>query len=541
LNAKLSNCNLPRAIRKKACAPSWKKESRSSKGSEVAADLSKPDLTVAVFGAGTMGRGIAQVCAQAGLTALLFDSREGAVKEAIATIDKGLEGLVEKGRMTSDAKKGALDRLKPIRSFDEVKGAGIAIEAIVEDLGAKRELFRELEKRVSSEAVLATNTSSLSVTEIAAGCERPERVGGLHFFNPPPLMRLVEVIGGLRSDPELVGVLVGFVKRINKHPVVAADTPGFVVNHAGRAYGPEALRIVSQGIASPQEVDLLMKEAAGFRMGPFELLDLVGGDVAHAVMVSIFEQYFGEPMYQPSAQMAVRVAGGLLGRKTKRGFYNYDGPATPSPPTISVPAQGGAPALAWVADEDGGSDLAGWLKAAGVKVQLGSQPATNGPCFVTPLGEDASSASVRLNLDPARTVAVDMLGRFEGRRTLMKTPLTNAETLGAALAALSAGGKSVTAINDSAGFVVQRVLAMIVNIGTRIAELRVAAPADVDTAVELGLNYPKGPLALGDVLGCARVLAVLDGMHAVTRDPKYRATTWLRRRARLGISLHIPD
>ncbi|HEX9070433.1 MAG TPA: 3-hydroxyacyl-CoA dehydrogenase NAD-binding domain-containing protein, partial [Pseudolabrys sp.] len=302
----------------------------------MAVDLSRSDLIAAVFGAGTMGCGIAQVCAQAGLTTLLFDSRDGAVKEAIAVIDRGLEGLVSKGRMTADAKRGVLERLKPIGSFDEVKGAGIVIEAIVEELAAKRELVRELEKCLAQDAVLATNTSSLSVTEIAAGCERPGRVGGLHFFNPPPLMRLVEVIGGLRCDPTLVEALVGFVKRIGKHPVVAADTPGFVVNHAGRAYGPEALRIVSQGIASTREVDQLMKEAAGFRMGPFELLDLVGGDVTHAVMVSIFEQYFGEPMYQPSAQMAVRVAGGLLGRKTKLGFYNYDGPPDASPPTVAV-------------------------------------------------------------------------------------------------------------------------------------------------------------------------------------------------------------
>ena len=194
-----------------------------------------------------------------------------------------------------------------------------------------------MENHLAPDAVLATNTSSLSVTEIAAGCARPERVGGLHFFNPPPVMRLVEVIGGLRSDPALVDALVGFVNRIGKHPVVATDTPGFVVNHAGRAYGPEALRIVSQGIASPREVDTLMKEAAGFRMGPFELLDLVGGDVTHAVMVSIYNQYFGEPMYQPSAQMTVRVAGGLLGRKTKQGFYDYAGPPEASPPTVSVP------------------------------------------------------------------------------------------------------------------------------------------------------------------------------------------------------------
>ena len=501
--------------------------------------LQRGDLTVAVIGTGTMGRGIAQVCAQAGMTALLFDSRDGAAREAVAAIDKALDGVVAKGRMTADVKQGVMGRLRAIGSLDEVAPAGIVIEAIVEDLAAKRALFRALEQRIAPDAVIATNTSSLSVTEIAAGCGDPARVGGLHFFNPPPLMRLVEVIGGLRSDPALVAALTGFVRRIGKHPVVATDTPGFVVNHAGRAYGPEALRIVAQGIASPREVDLLMKESAGFRMGPFELLDLIGADVTHAVMVSIYEQYFGEPMYQPSAQLAVRVAGGLLGRKTKQGFYNYDGPPQASAPTIEVAPQP-KPASAWIADEDGGRELAEWLASAGVKCQVGGAPDAGALCFVTPLGEDATSVIVRLKLDPARTVAVDMLGGFKGRRTVMKTPLTAPETLGAAVAALSAGA-AVTAISDSAGFVVQRLLAMIVNIGTRIAELRIAAPPDIDTAVELGLNYPKGPLALGDMLGGRRVLAVLDGMHAVTRDPKYRATAWLRRRALLGVSLLTPD
>ena len=198
------------------------------------------------------------------------------------------------------------------------------------------------------------------------------------------------------------------------------------------------------------------------------------------------------------------------------------------------------PASAWIADEDGGRELAEWLAGAGVKCQVGGAPDAGALCFVTPLGEDATGAVVRLKLDPARTVAVDMLGGFKGRRTLMKTPLTTPETLGAAVAALSADAP-VTVINDSPGFVVQRLLAMIVNIGTRIAELRIAAPGDIDTAVELGLNYPKGPLALGDTLGGRRVLAVLDGMQAVTRDPKYRATAWLRRRALLGISLLTPD
>jgi 3-hydroxybutyryl-CoA dehydrogenase len=502
-------------------------------------DLLRSDLVVAVIGAGTMGRGIAQVCAQAGMTALLFDTRQGAAAEALTSIDKTLEGQVAKGRMTTETKQEVMQRLRPVTSLDEVAPAGLVIEAIVEDLTLKRELFRELEKRLAPNAVIVTNTSSLSVTEIAAGCSSPARVGGLHFFNPPPLMKLVEVIGGLRSDPRLVDALAAFVRHIGKHPVVAADTPGFVVNHAGRAFGPEALRIAAQGIASPREVDLLMKEAAGFRMGPFELLDLIGADVTHAVMESIYARYYEEPMYQPSAQLGVRVAGGLLGRKSKQGFYNYDGPPAASPPTVDVAVQP-LPASVWIADEEGGRELAESLKGAGIKTQVGGKP-NAAVCFVMPLGEDATTTIVRLKLDPARTVAVDMLGNFRGRRTLMKTPLTTPEALGAAVAALSATQVAVTVINDSPGFVVQRLLSMIVNVGCRIAELRIAAPVDIDTAVELGLNYPKGPLALGDMLGPRRVLAVLDGMQAVTHDPKYRATIWLRRRALLGISLLKPD
>jgi len=503
-------------------------------------DLAHPDLVVAVFGAGTMGRGIAQVCAQAGVATLLFDARAGAVRDAIAAIDKGLDGLVSKGRMSAPAKQGTLDRLRPIESLDDASAAGIVIEAIVEDRGAKVDLFRALEKCIEPDAVLATNTSSLSVTEIAAGCNRPERVAGLHFFNPPPLMKLVEVIGGLRTDAGLVMALSDFARRIGKVPIIAADTPGFVVNHVGRAYAPEALRIMAQGIASASEIDQLMKEAAGFRMGPFELLDLVGADVAHAVMVSIYERYFNEPMYQPSSLLAARVAGGLLGRKTKQGFYDYSGASKAGAPTIAITPRP-LPRSAWVADEDGGGDLAALLEAASVKTQLGGMPPEDALCFVTPLGEDATTAALRLKLDPARVVAVDMLGRFQGRRTLMKTPLTSPDSLGAAAAALAATGAAVTAINDGPGFVVQRILAMIVNIGSHISELRIAAPADIDTAVELGLNYPKGPLALGDALGVARVLAVLDGMHSVTRDPKYRATAWLRHRVQLGLSLLTPD
>ena len=244
-------------------------------------------------------------------------------------------------------------------------------------------------------------------------------------------------------------------------------------------------------------------------------------------------------MYQPSALMAVRVAGGLLGRKTKQGFYNYDGPPAASAPTCRY-CRRKPPASAWIADEDGGRDLAEWLTSAGVKTQVGGAPARSA------LLRDAARRRRNRRHRPAQARS-GAHGRGRHARVaskaaarVMKTPLTAPETLGAAVAALSADAP-VTVINDSPGFVVQRLLAMIVNIGSRIAELRIAAPADIDTAVELGLNYPKGPLALGDTLGAQRVLAVLDGMQAVTRDPKYRATAWLRRRALLGISLLTPD
>src|SRR3569832_84733 len=324
--------------------------------------LLAPDLVVAVFGAGTMGRGIAQVCAQAGIRTLLSDTRDGAVKEALAAIDKGLEGQVTKGRMTAEARRDTLANLIEIKSYDEAADASLVIEAIVELAEPKRALFREMEKRIAPDAVLATNTSSLSVTEIAAGCERPARVAGLHFFNPPPVMRLVEVIGGLRTDPKLVETLTQFVRRIGKHPVVTTNTPNKNNNQTNHTNKPKTKHNKSQGIASPREVDVLMKEAAGFRIGPFELLDLVGGDVTHAVMVSIYNQYFGEPMYQPSALLATRVAGGLLGRKSGAGFYEYKNAETPSAPTIAVVPQP-VPTAAWVADEDGGRDLAAVLKA----------------------------------------------------------------------------------------------------------------------------------------------------------------------------------
>jgi 3-hydroxybutyryl-CoA dehydrogenase len=486
-------------------------------------DPTRSDLVAGVAGAGTMGRGIAQVLAQCGARTLLYDTRPGAARQAKEAIGQALAGVVEKGRLSPAEADAALGRIEAVDALQAFAPCQVVVEAIVEDLGAKRELFRSLEDVVGESCVLASNTSSLSVTAMAAACKRPQRVAGYHFFNPVPVMKIVEVVDGVLTDPKATDALTGLAKRFGHTPVRCKDTPGFVVNHAGRAFVPEALRVLSEGIADFAAIDRILVDAAGFRIGPFGLMDLVGLDVAHAVMKSMYEQYFEEPKYKPSFLAEPRVAAGLLGRKTGRGWYAYGKQG--AEPLPEKPAPGGKPASVW-------SEVKQFATTASKDAQV---------CIVAPLGKDATTAALEAGLDPARTVAVDPLFGFAKRRTLMRNPLTKPEAVDAAHALLAADGVPVSVINDSPGFVAQRVVAHIVNVGCDIAQMRIAAPEDLDRAVMLGLGYPKGPLAMGDALGAGRILAILDAMHSIYQEPRYRASPWLRRRARLGVSLLTPE
>jgi 3-hydroxybutyryl-CoA dehydrogenase len=403
------------------------------------------------------------------------------------------------------------------------------IEAIVEDLSAKRQLFSALENSVKGDCVLASNTSSLSVTAMAAACKRPGRVAGYHFFNPVPVMKVVEVVDGVLTEAWATDALAQLARRFGHTPVRCKDTPGFVVNHAGRAFVPEALRVLSEGTADFATIDRILVDAAGFRLGPFGLMDLVGLDVAHAVMKSMYEQYFEEPKYRPSFLAGPRVAAGLLGRKTGRGWYEYDKENNPTRVAEAAAPLAKLPAV-WAVPE-----LKELLIQLGAKPEL--KPTPDAVCFVAPLGADATSSALELGLDPARTVAVDPLFGFSKRRTLMKTPVTKPEAVHAAHALLASDGVPVSVINDSPGFVAQRVVAHIVNVGCDIAQMRIASPDDLDRAVTLGLGYPRGPLAMGDAIGAKRILAVLEAMHDFYQEPRYRPSPWLRRRAALGVSL----
>ncbi|HTH09052.1 MAG TPA: 3-hydroxyacyl-CoA dehydrogenase NAD-binding domain-containing protein, partial [Acidovorax sp.] len=296
---------------------------------------------VAVVGAGAMGRGIAQIAAQAGSEVLLLDTQEGAAQAARAALIDQWNKLVAKGRIDAEQAGAFAARLHSADEVAALAGCDLVIEAIVERLDVKQKLFAELEAVVRPDTVLATNTSSLSVTAIGAALQRPERLAGFHFFNPVPLMKVVEVIAGLKTDASLCAALAAYARQLGHTPVQAQDTPGFIVNHAGRGFGTEALRIVGEGVADFATIDRILRDQVGFKLGPFELMDLTALDVSHPVMESIYRQYYDEPRYRPSVITAQRLAGGVVGKKVGEGFYRYvDGvaqmPAEAAPPVVAA-------------------------------------------------------------------------------------------------------------------------------------------------------------------------------------------------------------
>ena len=494
---------------------------------------------VGVIGAGAMGSGIAQLAAQAGSTVLLFDTRPEVTAKSLSAVASQWDRLQTKGRLDADGVEALKRRLSAVETLSALSACDLVIEAIVERLDVKRALFSELEKIVRSGAVLATNTSSLSVTAIAAGLQQPERVAGFHFFNPPPLMKVVEVIAGLRTDARVCQHLKDFTRQMGHTPVMAQDSPGFIVNHAGRGYGTEALRIVSEGIADFATIDRILRDQVGFKLGPFELMDLTALDVSHPVMESIYHQYFEEARYRPSVITAQRLAGGMLGRKTGEGFYRYVDGVVQKVPEPPIPEVEGIPPV-WVSPRAARrSELLSLLKRLGAKIETGQSASPLALTLVAPLGFDITTVAVIERLDPARTVGIDMLidDAATKRRVLATNPATRTDMRDAAHALFTRDGKAVSVIRDSGGFVTQRVVATIINIASDICQQGICSPKDLELAVTLGLGYPLGPLAMGDHYGPTNVLEVLFNMQTVYGDQRYRPSPWLRRRGAIGLSL----
>jgi 3-hydroxybutyryl-CoA dehydrogenase len=332
-------------------------------------------------------------------------------------------------------------------------------------------------------------------------------------------------------------------KRMTREPVLCTDSPAFLVNHVGRAFVPESQRILTDNIASAAEIDRILTGAPGFKLGPFALADLVGIDVQHGVMESIYALFYNEPAYQPFPLSAQRVAAGLYGQKSGAGWYTYkDGRRIEPPP---APAPSARPKSVWVRPSEHHPELQAplieFFKQSGVTLETGAKPSAEALIVLTPIGWDLTTAVLDLKLDAARTVAVDVLFGLKGPRTLMVTPATDPAMRDAAHGLLAADGQPVVVINDSPGFVAQRVVAQIVNIGCGIAQRAIATPADIDKGTKLGLGYPFGPLEWGDRLGGPRVLFILERLQAFYGEPRYRPSPWLKRRARLGLPLSTPE
>ena len=497
---------------------------------------------IGVVGSGTMGRGIAQIAAAGGLAVRIFDQRPDAAAAAVAEIDRGLAGLVAKGRLDADARSATLARLQTVGSLDGLAGCDLVVEAIVESLAEKQALFRALEACLADDAVLATNTSSLSVTAIAAACARPEQVVGWHFFNPVPQVRIAEVVAGLRTAPALPGLMLELTARLGHRGVPAPDVPGFIVNHAGRAFIPEGLRLASEGIASFDQIDRVLRDCAGFRMGPFELADLVGLDNACDVMESLYHLHYEEPRFRITPQVRTRVAAGLLGRKSGEGFYRYDGGRRVDPPEAAAAATAfGGPV--WIDSRE--PDLAARVRAllapTGAPLEDTARPSDAALIVVTPVGQDTSSACAEGGLDARRTVAVDALFSLEHRCPLMAAPALDPARRAAATALFAATGRAVTWLRDSPGFVSQRMVSQIVQIACDMAQHRLAEPEQIDAAVTRALGYPFGPFAWAERLGAARVLQITTALQDSFEEPRYRPSVWLRRRVSLALPADHPD
>ncbi len=488
------------------------------------------DAPVLVVGAGIMGVGIAQVAAQAGHSVMLLDAREGAASAAKPKLAQSLETLVAKGKMPAGAAAQILARIVPVATVHDAGTVRLVVEAIVENLDAKRSLFQQLESVVDAQCILATNTSSISVTAIANGLQHPGRLVGMHFFNPVPLMKLVEVVSGLQTDKAVAEAIFALSQHWGKVPVHARSTPGFIVNRIARPYYAESLALLQQQATTPAVLDICWR-GAGFRMGPCELMDLIGHDTNFAVTQSVFEANFYDKRYAPSLVQREMVDGGLLGRKSGRGFFSYGSDVAKPAATTFV-----APVFPGVRDVH--------LHGQGAVAQrLAAALATAGLTFAHMPDSDWVGLGIdgrHLRLTDGRAassfgplVAVfDLPLLTQPGAALAWAPSDSASAEWSALAAqcLRALGFDTQQVADVPGLVVARTVAMLINEASDAVHQGVCSAQGADDAMQLGVNYPAGPFQWLAQWGASAVVQVLDHLDTHYRGERYRVSPGLRHR-----------
>ncbi|CAG4883915.1 3-hydroxyadipyl-CoA dehydrogenase [Georgfuchsia toluolica] len=490
-------------------------------------------VRVLVVGAGAMGSGIAHVAARAGHSVYLFDQNAEAVDKGKVGIDKDLRFLVNKGKLSEADYQTILARVIPVTRLEDAADAGLAIEAIIENLTAKQELFAQLEKLLSAEAILATNTSSLSITAMAANLAQSQRLAGLHFFNPAPRMALVEIVSGLATDPAIADCLYATARAWGKVPVHAKSTPGFIVNRVARPYYAEALRVLGEQAATPATLDALLRDSCRFPMGPFELMDMIGHDINFAVTRSVYDAYFGDKRFVPSLIQQELVLAGRLGRKTGQGFFAYgDNTVKPAPDMLAAMP---APAKVVIAGDLGpAAALAQRLETAGVVIEYQQGNGCLQVGGATLALSDGRPATIRTAAENIPDLVLFDLA-FD-YATTTRLAVTRADqcsdaAFAAAVGTLQATGIAVSQLDDVAGIIALRTVCMLANEGADAVSQGIASAADVNAAMTSGTNYPLGPLAWAEKLGFARVVRILENLHAHYGEERYRLSPWLRRRA----------
>jgi 3-hydroxybutyryl-CoA dehydrogenase len=491
-----------------------------------------------VVGAGTMGAGIAQLGCAAGMRTLLHDPDPDALDRGAERARAGLARWAEKGRVGGDA--GAL--LEAAATLEQLAPCELVIEAAPERMELKRELFERLSGVCGEEAVLATNTSSIPVTALAGAARRPENVVGMHFFNPPPLMRLLELIRADQTGERALELARAAGEAMGKHVILAADGPGFLVNRCGRPFGAEGLRLLQERLATHEQIDRICRLGGGFRMGPFELMDLVGIDVGLEVAKSFTELSFGEPRWRPSPIQARMVAAGRLGRKAGRGYYEYarDGRYRQDDPEPLEPRGGGdGRLLAILGDGSLADGLRERARAAGFDLREGGPaelvvdagiPAAASPPGGAPLLALCAERSLASRGHPG-AVGFHALPPLDGCRLveLTRLPTTPSFAADAAEEFFAALGFHSEWVEDAPGLVLGRIVCQLVNEAWFAIGEGVGSAGDVDAGLTLGLNHPRGPVAWGEAIGVDHVLAVLDGLWAERREERYRPAPQLRR------------